>query len=244
MVGWSADGSLLLLEDEKNGRWSVMNRSGEISFNGSTGGCCLFVSSNWLSPDGASIIGGEPGKVDVVSLSTGDSRHLFDVAELEGVSGLRGGVWSPDGSQLAFAAEREGSMNVILVDTTTGVYREVVDSTVKYVRHVAWSPDGTQLLVTSAELTPDDRENPPNNPLLSAIPSRLYVVNVNGSGRREIASGHYVVAVWSPDGTRIAALDTIGRKVVLMNADGSGQTVLPDVTPSGPFTGIAWHPVP
>lgn len=66
------------------------------------------------------------------------------------------------------------------------------------------------------------------------------------SDLREIAPGHYLAAAWSPDGTQIAALDysSDSRQLVVMNADGTGQRVIPDIVPSGPFTGVAWHPVP
>lgn len=135
---------------------------------------------------------------------------------------------------------------VLIVEVETGAIRELVDSSFGYVRHVAWSPDGTQLLVTAGDRSLRSRTQPSVNPLVAPLPTRLYLVNVDGSGRREIASGYFVATAWSPDGTRIAALEysSEGRSVVLMGRDGSGPTTLPGVEPTGPFTAIAWHPRP
>lgn len=246
-VGWSADGSLLALENEKAGSWSVMDRFGDFPLHGPTSGCCLFVASNWLSPDGASIPRLALGRTHLAidNHSNVEGPGFLDLSEIDGVSGFRDVTWSPDGRSIAVVAEKDRMMEVVVVDVETGAVREVADSTLQYIRHIAWSPDGTQVLATSADLTPDPG-NPPTNPLVNPIQSQLYLVDVGGSGRREIASGHYVAAVWSPDGARIAALDynSEGRRIVIMDADGGGQTVLRDVIPSGPFTGLAWHPAP
>ena len=50
-------------------------------------------------------------------------------------------------------------------------------------------------------------------------PGRLYVVNADGSGRRELTRAKYSTPAWSPDGRKIAFGD--GDNVWVMNADGS-----------------------
>ena len=63
-----------------------------------------------------------------------------------------------------------------------------------------------------------------------------------------ISSGHYVAAAWSPDGTRIAAIDysqATGRQVVVLRADGSGdRRVVAELRRAALFTGVSWHPAP
>lgn len=250
-VGWSADGSLLALDDEDNGLWHVLDQTGEVRFRGDGGGCCLFVTSNWLSPDGESMIvqSGFETSLGVLGLESGVPHSLVDLDRLADIVDLRHPVWSPNGTEIAVAAvtvdEERGQM-VLIVEVETGAIRELVDSSFGYVRHVAWSPDGTQLLVTAGDRSLRSRTQPSVNPLVAPLPTRLYLVNVDGSGRREIASGYFVATAWSPDGTRIAALEysSEGRSVVLMGRDGSGPTTLPGVEPTGPFTAIAWHPRP
>lgn len=245
-VGWSADGSLLALEDEKNGHWAVMDQFGELPLHGPTTGCCLFVGSNWLSPEGARwarIAAG--GNYLPLDDSTDGEPRFLDLRQIEGATGFRQPTWSPDGEEMALVVEKDDGMELVVVELDTGAFRSVADSEFAYVRHLAWSPDGNQLLVTAADLALDGGY-PTDNPLLFPISSRLFLVNVDDTGRRQVASGYYVATAWSPDGTRIAAIDYSpeGRTIVVMDADGSGQKVLPEIEPNGPFTGLAWHPVP
>ena len=60
---------------------------------------------------------------------------------------------------------------------------------------------------------------------------------------RRIADGSYLIAVWSPDGTQIAAISQTpeGRQLVVMNADGTDSQTLVELD-TDDFTGIAWHP--
>jgi Tol biopolymer transport system component len=73
----------------------------------------------------------------------------------------------------------------------------------------------------------------------------LYVVDIDDGEARGIATGHYVAAAWSPDGSRIAAIDYSGsRKVVVLDADGTGDPrVLTELPADDLFTGVVWHPI-
>jgi hypothetical protein len=86
--------------------------------------------------------------------------------------------------------------------------RDVADSP-------AWSPNGQQIAYTR-------------------YGSELWLVNVNGTGRRLIAA-HGTAPDWSPDGTKLA-FDAPHNNVVITNADGSD----PQVVTSG--TNPAWSP--
>jgi Tol biopolymer transport system component len=86
------------------------------------------------------------------------------------------------------------------------------------------------------------------NPLTRPISTSLYLLDVDDGGSRHIASGHYVAAAWSPDGSQIAAVDYYrGRHLVVMDADGTEQQTLANMIGygyDGLFTGISWHPAP
>ncbi len=221
-IGWSADGSRLALEDEDGGHEFVIDRNGEISARVTTGGCCMFVHSNAMAPDG----GLSPGL-----------------------------VWSPDGSAYAVVREAGEGVSILVVEAATGTAgrpdgQEFAGFAL--IRHVAWSPNGRHLVVTGSETSPISAAGEPladYNPAALPLPANLYVLDVDGEGRRtEVASGYFMAAAWSPDGKRIAALEWPDRKharrIVVMDSDGADLRVLPGVTPRGDFTGITWHPVP
>ena len=245
-LGWSTDGSKLLLLNERIGNWHVMDNSGETLFHGPTGGCCLFVGTNTMSPDGRYHIRSfDVGGLTVDALAGGEPRRIVDMSRFEDLIGRRDAIWSPDGTEIAFVGVREDGMTVMVASVDNGAVRELVDARTGYIRHLTWSPDGTEILVTASPEAVDPDFVPLLNPLLRPVATSLTLVQVDGSGRREIASGHYVAAAWSPDGSQIAALDyPSDRNITVMNRNGSGLHVLAGVEPSGPFTGIAWHPAP
>jgi hypothetical protein len=120
------------------------------------------------------------------------------------------------------------------------------------VGHTALSPDGEQLLLTAPDGLPRPTERTWGFADLAYTPG-LYVLaadaesgRLDGSSLRPIATGSYLAAVWSPDGTQIAAitgheLSPEDREIVVMNADGTDEHTL--VAPDPDLNGIAWHPV-
>ena len=216
-VGWSADGSKLTLVDEgESGLW-VMDSSGSLTHVPAMGGCCIFVYSNPLSPDGTTAIPWQEG--------------------------LGRAVWSADGAASAVAVheavgrpDEVHTAAVLITDHERGTTRQLDIPPVE-VGHMAWSPDSEWLVVTAPG--PRPRYWLASNP---ADTRGLYVARVDGSDARRISSGSYLAAAWSPDGTQIAAL-TSGRELWVMNDDGSdprsilGRAVLPPE-----WTGIAWQP--
>ena len=216
-VGWSADGSKLTLVDEgESGLW-VMDSSGSLTHVSGAGGCCIFVYTDPVSPDGTTAIPWQEG--------------------------LGRAVWSADGTASALTVpdpvgrpHEVHTAAVLITDHESGTTRQLDIPPVE-IGHMAWSPDGEWLVLTA----------PGNQPhyWLATNPADtrgLYVARVDGSGVRRISSGSYLAAAWSPDGTQIAAL-TSGRELWVMKADGSdprlilGRAVLPPE-----WTGIAWQP--
>lgn len=68
----------------------------------------------------------------------------------------------------------------------------------------------------------------------------LWVMNADGSDARVVATGVYGMA-WSRDGTRLAYGHYPGPELRIVNADGSGDVVVPGAVPGG-YSGIAWAP--
>jgi TolB protein len=74
-----------------------------------------------------------------------------------------------------------------------------------------WSPDGTRIAFISSA------------PGAFFNPGRLHVVNVDGTGQKNLTPVDDVwEPAWSPDGTRIAY--TGEGHIFVANADGSGRT--------------------
>ena len=247
-AGWSADGTRLALTDEHRGARYVMEEDGAVTRVPSNMGCCGFVTSGWLSPDGTTAVE-HLGRQRVV-LRDVDDVSATHVINREPAVDHRGwfGAWSPDGSQIAYTGLRRvgtaatPATPVYVFDLERGTTRQLAGSEFGHIRQMAWSPDGSQLVVVAGEWV---RADALNNPLASAREASLYLVDVDGSDPREIASGHYVAATWSPDGSQLAAIDYASgrRQVVLMNADGSDPRVLVELPPHELFTGLAWHPL-
>jgi hypothetical protein len=134
---------------------------------------------------------------------------------------------APDGRRIA-VARRTGTWNGIWVmnSDASGLTKVVGHS--DFDGSPAWSPDGGKLAFRS--------ENPgPYGPY-----GRIYVVNVDGTGLRQLTpeTATYTFddgPTWSPDGTQLA-FSRNGRLFVI-NADGTGLMALPS---GGEYP--AWSP--
>jgi dipeptidyl aminopeptidase/acylaminoacyl peptidase len=256
-AGWSADGSKLALTDEVLGDLYVMDQTGSLDRVGPPhvlGDCpCRFITPAWMSPDGRERLPffSNSGWLRVFDV---DDNHITRTVDVRQFEGFALAAWSPDGSQVAFMSGK----NIGIVDLASGASREVdvaigagreLFSGWGIERHLSWSPNGAQILVVAVHddpfPVPAGFWNGYANPLQGPLAASLYLVDVDDGAVHEIASGHYVAAAWSPDGTQIAAVDYPGsHEVVVLNADGSGRRVLASLPVGDYFTGVVWHPLP
>lgn len=136
-------------------------------------------------------------------------------------------AWSPDGASIAFVRIRYGERGIISTLMTvapdgTGARKvtEIVSESDRVLTGVAWSPDGGRLLVSQANSTFEEIEDPD---------AALYIVDVATGKRRHIARNARDGA-WSPDGARIAFIGLRGgcdaddcHELYTIAADGSDR---------------------
>ena len=205
---------------------AVTQANGRIAFvseRSEAGGLDIYT----MNPDGSG----------VTRLTTGRGPSLEPWRQVYNVSP----AWSPDGTKIAFASNREpGSIEIYVMNADgsglTRLTHDAVDD-----GQPAWSPDGTQIAFASGftsivsgnmHTTIAPQPNPPPGP-------QIHVMNADGSNRRQLTSGAYSVDPnWSPDGTKIAFHQS--GQIFVMNADGSGQTQVTNEPTSSAYP--AWSP--
>ena len=125
---------------------------------------------------------------------------------------------------------------LVLMSEDGTVRRQLLDLPDGFAKYLRWSPSGQQIVFTL--LSPNPRG-----------PIGLFIVNVDGSGLRQISPPHLgsegggmVGADWSPDGTRLAVYS--GETIAVIGQDGSGFTSLPatNVYLQHGGWGISWAP--
>jgi Tol biopolymer transport system component len=126
-----------------------------------------------------------------------------------------GGSWSPDGSRFVFVTNRDGNDEIYVAD---GDGRNPVRLTNDPAndRDPAWSPDGSQIAFSSGLGEGGCLE------WQISIPSRIYVMDADGSNGHAVTDGSIdsegweedleiaqTGPTWAPDGSRLAVVSTL-----------------------------------
>jgi WD40-like Beta Propeller Repeat/Putative metal-binding motif len=129
-------------------------------------------------------------RLDTINSSGGDRSTVLGPA-----TGVFFSVpaWSPDGTRIAFASNKDGADSDLYAISFAGGALTTLTTNAAEDGYPTWSPDGTRIAFES------DRDAPGTR-------NQIYVMNADGSGAINISSNALdeTQPSWSPDGTRIA----------------------------------------
>jgi TolB protein len=161
------------------------------------------------SPDGASIafvsdraLGPPYGTVWLMDADGSGPRALLEAGRYLEL----GPTWSPDGTRIAFHSNREGNLDILVLDVESGELTNLTRHS-NVDANPAWSPDGATMAFTS------DRSGNPE----------VWVINVDGTGLQQITQSPLLGdwrPAWSPDGRALAfeSFPTVAPRLVNIQA--------------------------
>jgi Tol biopolymer transport system component len=148
------------------------------------------------------------GSADLFALDRDDPGALTQITD--DLANEIGGVYSPDGSQIAFSSDREGNFELYVVDADGGNARRLTETTSNEAEP-AWTPDGRQIVYQTD----------------AAGATQVWIMDRNGANQRALTMGATanLEPTVSPDGSRIAftSVRDGNYEIYLMNLDGSNQ---------------------
>lgn len=232
----SPDGSKVAFSWNKSGRWEIYVQSIKNSKEPkriSIGDGAKF-NPRW-SPDGNRLAyimdknGGEAYDIKVLNFS---QNRIIGLTPNTPFEILPSYCWSPDGEQIAFAANRGGIFDVYIMSSLGGYIKKVFSLTFPF-WELEWSPDGRYLSIVSEAKGQD---------------YWVYIVDVQSGEYQLVTMDSDPIcakdASWSPDGRFLAfasnhlgyyniAVYEIETKKVAFLTEGETSDEFPDWSPKG-----------
>ncbi len=141
-----------------------------------------------LSPDGKTLAFDHLGDIWAVPTAGGTARPLTRHPAKDVTP-----KFSPDGKEIAFVSDRDGSSQVFIMPASGGSPRQVTFHTAGYVLH-EWTPDGNQVLVSVMR----------DHAWSRRTPERFYLVDVRDRKAEQLLFDDYGASgTLSPDGKKL-----------------------------------------
>lgn len=131
----------------------------------------LWLRNVAISPDGTTIAFTYKGNIFTVPAKGGDARQLTSGGSYNTLP-----VWSPDGSKIAFNSDREGSLDIFVVDSKGGVPKRLTTHSGNETP-LAFK-DNSHVVFSTADM-------PASTAAQAAFSQQVYTVDLNG-GRPEM----------------------------------------------------------
>jgi TolB protein len=188
-------------------------------------------------------------EIFVVDPETGDARNL----SRSPASQERYAMWSPDGTQVSFNSDRDGTFNLYLMDADGGNVRQLTHEKPpivagmqtwtadgkwicfglfgKQARMCRIAPDGSHFQVIGEGIDP--AVSPDGRTVVFARKLEqghcLFAMDADGTNVRRLTTRENqwagVHAIWSPDGKQIVYGDQAGDSLELFSCDPDGKNV-------------------
>ena len=182
----------------------------------------LWLRNSAISPDGKTIAFTYKGDIYSVSTTGGHARQLTANAAFDTKP-----LWSPDGSKIAFQSNREGSMDLYVMEALGGTPRRITThSGTETLR--AWQ--GYDTLLFSAAMLPSQQA------MQGAFTPQVYKVGVTNPGRPEMFMSWPANAIDVAADGRVLFQDRKGYEDVLRKHEQSSGTSDIWLLTNGTFT--------
>ncbi|MDX2438215.1 MAG: S41 family peptidase [Acidobacteriota bacterium] len=164
-----------------------------------------------ISPDGGTVAFSYRGDLWSVPASGGRSTQLTVHAGHDFMP-----VWSPDGSQIAFASDRYGNYDIFVMPAAGGAATRLTFHSASDIT-ASFTPDGGHVLFSSGRL---DAQSMVGYPRRGSQPE-LYSVAVTGGMPKQVLTTPALHAVWDSAGERMVYSDRKGLETPWRKHDDS-----------------------
>ncbi len=134
--------------------------------------------------------------------------------------------WSPDGTKILFYKWDDSNKDILWIMNSDGTNQRHLVTGGAVSLPIEWTNDNTKIAFNSTR----------------GGNSNVWTINIDGTGLTKLSNYQGTSLRWSPDGTKIAAIDHLSAKFRIISSDGSNRTELDtgDVVVSGSDQRPSW----